>query len=220
MKAFVSWSGGKDCMLACYRIMRQPGVEVAFLLNMLAEQGDCSLSHSLPADLLRQQAAMMGIPILQRNASRKEYEKEFKQAVSDLKSQGVEAGVFGDIDLQVHRDWIERVCREMGIKAFFPLWDDRREDMLEEFVSAGFKSRIVVTDPAALGEEWLGCEIDREFMSKIRTLPHVDACGEKGEYHTFVYDGPLFKRPVCFHEVNRVSVEKHWVSKLELGSLV
>ena len=206
-------------MLACHRIMRQPGIEVAFLLNMLAEQGDCSLSHNLPADLLREQAGMMGIPILQRKASRKEYEKEFKQAITDLKRQGVEAGVFGDIDLQVHRDWIERVCREAGIIPLFPLWDDKREDMLEEFISAGFKSRIVVTDPAALGEAWLGCEIDREFMAKIKTLSDVDACGEKGEYHTFVYDGPFFKHPVSFHEVSRVSVENHWVSKLELGSL-
>ena len=219
MKVFVSWSGGKDCMLACYRIMRQTEIEVAFLLNMLTETGECSLSHCLPADLLRDQAKAMGIPILQPKASRKEYEKEFKKAIADLKRQGVEAGVFGDIDLQVHRDWIERVCREMEIKAFFPLWNDKREAMLEEFVSAGFKSRIVVTDPLILDEGWLGREIDRTFMSQIKDLPHVDACGEKGEYHTFVYDGPIFKQPVCFYEKDRVSVERYRISKLAPGRL-
>ena len=216
MKVFVSWSGGKDCMLACYRIMRQSEIKVAFLLNMLTETGECSLSHCLPADLLRDQAKALGIPILQPRASRKEYEKEFKKAIADLKRQGVEAGVFGDIDLQPHRDWIERVCREMEIKAFFPLWNDKRENMLEEFVSAGFKSRIVVTDPSILDETWLGREIDRTFMSQIKGLPHVDACGEKGEYHTFVYDGPLFKQFVPFYEEGRVSVERYRVSKIAL----
>ena len=206
-------------MLACYRVLRQPEIKVAFLLNMLTETGECSLSHCLPADLLQDQAKAMGIPILQRKASRKEYEKEFKQAIADLKCQGVEAGVFGDIDLEPHRDWLERVCREMAIKAFFPLWNGRREDMLEEFIGEGFRSRVVVTDEAALGAEWLGREIDRAFMDQIKNLPHVDACGEKGEYHTFVYDGPIFKEPVRFHEKDRVSIEKHRVLKLEPGRL-
>ena len=217
MKVFVSWSGGKDCMLACYRALRQPEIEVAFLLNMLTENGERSLSHHLPADLLQGQADALGIPILQRKASRKEYEKEFKQAIADLKEQGVEGGVFGDIDLRPHRDWIERVCREMDIKAFFPLWDDKREDLLEEFIAAGFKSRIVVTDPALLGEEWLGCEIDRDFMRKMEALPQLDACGEKGEYHTFVYDGPVFRSPVPFYEEKHLMIEKHWALKLKLG---
>lgn len=219
MKVFVSWSGGKDCLLACYRIMKRPDIEVACLLNMLTETGECSLSHCLPADLLRDQANMMGISMLQRKASRKEYEAEFKKAIADLKVQGVEAGVFGDIDLWAHRDWLERVCREMEIQAFFPLWDAKREDLLEEFIAAGFKSRIVVTDAAVLGEEWLGCEIDRDFMDKMKALPHVDACGEKGEYHTFVYDGPIFSAPVSFRDGGHRMIEKHWASTLELGSV-
>ena len=245
MKVFVSWSGGKDCMLACYRVLQQPQTEVAFLLNMLTEDGTHSLSHNLPADLIQEQArkmvpipinrseaeigaipttlhqkkvkAGMEVSIMQRRASRKDYEKEFKAAISELKQQGVEAGVFGDIDLQVHRDWIERVCKEMEIKAIFPLWEDKREDLLEEFIAAGFKSRIVVTDAATLGEEWLGREIDREFMSTIKNLPHVDACGEKGEYHTFVYDGPVFREPVPFYDEEHRMIENHWVLKMGSG---
>ena len=217
MKVFVSWSGGKDCMLACYRAMRQPDIEIAVLLNMLTESGEHSLSHQLPAALLQGQAHALGLPMLQRKASRQAYEKEFKQAIADLKRQGAEAGVFGDIDLKAHRDWLERVCREMDIQAIFPLWEDPRETMLEEFIGAGFKSRIVVTDAAVLGEEWLGCEIDAAFMSKIKTLPHVDACGEKGEYHTFVYDGPMFRAPVPFYDEEHRMIEKHWVLKLGAG---
>jgi uncharacterized protein (TIGR00290 family) len=217
MKVFVSWSGGKDCMLACYRIMRQPEIEVAFLLNMLTETGECSLSHCLPADLLQDQAKALGIPILQRSASRKEYEGEFKKAIVYLKQLGIKAGVFGDIDLQPHRDWIERVCREMEITPLFPLWDEKRESMLEEFIAAGFKSRIVVTDATVLGEEWLGCEIDKDFIKKMKALPHIDACGEKGEFHTFVYDGPGFKSPVAFHGQEHRLIEKHWVLNLSAG---
>lgn len=217
MKAFVSWSGGKDCMLACYRAMQQPDLEIACLLNMLTENGEQSLSHQLPAELLREQARAFGIPILQRKASRQEYEKEFKQAIADLKQQGAEAGVFGDIDLEAHRSWLERVCRDMDIEAIFPLWDDKRETMLEEFINAGFKSRIVVTDAAVMGEEWLGCEIDRDFMRKVKALPHIDACGEKGEYHTFVYDGPMFRAPVPFYDEEHLMIEKHWVLKLGAG---
>ena len=217
MKAFVSWSGGKDCMLACHRAMRRPETEIAFLLNMLTEKGECSLSHQLPAELLKSQAQALGIPILQRKASRTEYEKEFKQAIAYLKRQGVEAGVFGDIDLEAHRSWLERVCREMDIQAIFPLWDDKRETMLEEFINAGFKSRIVVTDAAVMGDDWLGCEIDRGFMEKIKALPHIDACGEKGEYHTFVYDGPMFRTPVSFSDEGHLMIEKHWVLKLGVG---
>lgn len=245
MKAFVSWSGGKDSALACYRMMKQPGIEVAFLLNMLAENGEYSCSHGLRASLLQEQAKAMapmpihrraaeigaipttvhqkkikvgmGIPILQRSASRKDYEKEFKRAISDLKAQDVRAGIFGDIDLQAHRDWIERVCRERGIEVFFPLWEAPREALLEEFISAGFKSRIVATHPASLGPEWLGCEIDRDFMRKIKALPHIDPCGEKGEYHTFVYDGPMFYFPVSFYEEDCVMIEKHWILRLGAG---
>jgi len=217
MKVFVSWSGGKDCMLACHLIMQQSGIEVAYLLNMLTEKGDCSLSHQLPADLIRDQAGKMGMSLFQRKASQKEYEKEFKAAITSLKQQGVTGGVFGDIDLWPHRDWLERVCREMGITSFFPLWDEKRETLLEEFVAAGFKSRIVVTDAAVLGEEWLGCEIDRDFMQKIKALSHIDACGEKGEFHTFVYDGPMFRSPVAFHAEERLMIGKHWVLKLGTG---
>lgn len=217
MKCFVSWSGGKDSALACYRMMKDPEFEVVFLLNMLAENGEYSRSHGLSVALLQAQAHAMEIPMLQRKASWEDYEKEFKQAIAIMKKQGVEAGIFGDIDLQPHRDWVERVCREAGVKAFLPLWDARRESLLREFIDAGFKSQIVVTDEAVMGEEWLGCEIDRGFMRKIKAFPHIDPCGEKGEYHTFVYDGPIFNAPVSFYAEEHLMIEKHWVLKLGAG---
>ncbi|MFA5168566.1 MAG: diphthine--ammonia ligase [Candidatus Omnitrophota bacterium] len=217
MKVFVSWSGGKDSMLACYRMMQQPDVEVAYLVNMMTEDGEYSRSHGLSAAVLRAQAAAVGIPLIQRAASWKDYEKEFKSVLAELKLKGVEAGIFGDIDLQPHRDWVERICREAGIQAFLPLWNAKRKDLLEELISTGFKSRIVVTDAAVLGEEWLGCEINRDFMRKMEVLPQIDPCGEKGEYHTFVYDGPMFRAPVPFYDEEHLMIEKHWVLKLGAG---
>jgi uncharacterized protein (TIGR00290 family) len=184
----------------------------------MTEDGEYSRSHGLSAAVLRAQAAAVGVPLIQRAASWKDYEAEFKSVLAELKAKGVEAGIFGDIDLEPHREWVERVCRETGLKAFLPLWNEKRELLLAAFIGAGFKSRIVVTDEASLGAEWLGCEIDRDFPEKMKTVPHVDPCGEKGEYHTFVYDGPIFKSPVTVYESEQLSIEKHWVSKLELGS--
>lgn len=220
MKVFVSWSGGKDSILACYRMMQDPGIEVAYLVNMMTENGEYSRSHGLSAAVLRAQAAAIGVPLIQRAASWKDYEKEFKAVLAELKTKGVEAGIFGDIDLVPHREWVERVCRETGLKAFLPLWNEKRKPLLEELIGAGFRSRIVVTDEKVLGPEWLGCEIDGDFLEKMKTVPDVDPCGEKGEYHTFVYDGPIFKNPVTVRESGQFSIEKHWVSKLELGSWV
>ena len=122
MKAFVSWSGGKETSLSCYKVMQNQDVKVAYLLNMTSEDGKYSRSHGIGSDLLRAQSEAIEIPIVQRKTSWKTYEEEFKRAVSDLEKDGIEAGVFGDIDLQEHRDWVERVCREIGIKPILPLW--------------------------------------------------------------------------------------------------
>jgi len=210
MKAFVSWSGGKETSLSCYKVMQNQDVKVAYLLNMISEDGRYSRSHGIGSDLLRAQAEAMGIPIVQRKTSWKTYEEEFKRAVSDLKKDGIEAGVFGDIDIQEHRDWVERLCREIGIKPLFPLWKEKTEELLKEFIQTGFKAIIVSTNPDLLGKEWLGREINGEFIEGLKTLGDIDLCGEKGEYHTFVYDGPIFRKPVKFIVGEKIFRDKHW----------
>jgi len=128
MKAFASWSGGKDSCLSCYEAMQSKDIEVFYLLNMISEDGKHSRSHGISSDLLRLQGEAMGIPIIQRKTSKKTYEKEFKRAVSCLKKENIRAGVFGDVDVQEHRDWIERVCNELGIKPVFPLWKRKKKE--------------------------------------------------------------------------------------------
>ncbi|MEW6417351.1 MAG: diphthine--ammonia ligase [Nitrospirota bacterium] len=196
MKAFVSWSGGKETSLSCYKVMQNQDVKIAYLLNMISEDGKYSRSHGIGSDLLRAQAEAIGIPIVQRRTTWETYEEEFKKAVSDFKKEDVQVGVFGDIDLREHRDWVERVCKDMGIEAILPLWKEEREKLLEEFIDLGFKAIIVATQAELLNREWLGRRVDKKFVKEIKAIGNIDLCGEKGEYHTFVYDGPIFKNPV------------------------
>ena len=195
-KAFISWSGGKDSMLALYRAIRM--VDVPYLLNMLSEGGSVSRSHGLSAELLKAQAAAMGKVIVQEPSTWKGYEEAFKKVVLELKGKGITVGVFGDIELQEHRDWIERVCGDLQIEPIFPLWGIDRIELINEFISSGFRAIVVSTRAEILGEEWLGREIDWEFVKDMKAMVGVDLCGEKGEYHTFVFDGPIFLCPVGF----------------------
>lgn len=214
-KAFVSWSGGKDSALAFFNAMKDGETEVAYLLNMLSENGTHSRSHHLSVAALKAQAEAMGILIAQRQAAWGGYEEEFKKLLRVFKEEGVKAGVFGDIDVQEHRDWVERVCGEIGLNAMLPLWQRSRESLMEEFIAAGFKAIIVAVKLECLGSEWLGRELDRQFVEDMKRMPQVDLCGENGEYHTFVYDGPLFKKPVVFAAGEKILEDQHCFLELE-----
>ena len=118
-KVFASWSGGKDCCLACYRAMAS-GLKVRYLANTVTEDGQRSWSHGLPADVIRVQSQAMGIPLVQRRTTRDSYEAEFKNMLRDFKQEGIDGGVFGDIDFNEHRQWIERVCQDVDITPHLP----------------------------------------------------------------------------------------------------
>lgn len=198
MKAFASWSGGKDCMLATHRHLQEAGNQIVCLVNMCDQKGDLSRSHGLKKQLIQRQANAMGIPVIQQATSHQEYEKNFKNVILKLKEQGVDYGVFGDIYLKEHRVWIERVCSEMDIEPIFPLWNNDTLDLLKEFIHTGFKAITVSVRSEKLSEQWLGRIVDERFLTDISKMENIDPCAENGEYHTFVYDGPLFKTPVNF----------------------
>lgn len=193
-----NWSGGKDCCLALWKTV-QKGLKVGYLLNMTEEDSTKSVSHGLDKRLIALQAEAMAFPIVQRAATRQTYEANFKAVLAELKEKGVTGLVTGDIFLQVHRDWIERVCRESGMEAMLPLWEIDTYQLLRDFTGAGFKTIIVSVKADVPGKDWLGKEISSativEFCRLTKQL-NIDPCGESGEFHTFVYDGPLFKRPV------------------------
>ena len=188
MKVFASWSGGKECALATYKAILQ-GHKVLYLLNFISEDGERSRSHGIRASVLALQAEAIGIPLIQVKTSWENYEENFKRVVRELKDKGIEGGVFGDIDLQEHRDWVERVCGEVGIKAFLPLWQVRPEELIDEFIRLEFKAMVVAT---RLEESLLGKVLDKAIIRRIVKLGS-HPCGESGEYHTFVTAGPIFR---------------------------
>lgn len=193
--ALCSFSGGKDSCLALWHAQRS-GLNVRTLLVMFEERGERSRSHALPAQLLERQAGALGLELMMRNASWRSYESVFVDALKELKARGYDTAVFGDIDLQAHRDWEERVCAAAGIEPRLPLWQRDRGTLAREVIDAGFRSVVVCVDSKHLPDEFCGREYDAAFIADLP--PGVDACGENGEFHTFVYDGPNFANPVAF----------------------
>lgn len=205
MKVFASWSGGKESSLACYRAILS-GFEVAYLLNFVDEDGERSRSHGVPSYLLGMQAEALRMPVVHVRTTWEDYERNMKVAVKKLKTKGVEGGVFGDVDIAEHRAWNERVCSEMGIEALFPVWKRNPEELLLEFIEEGFEAFVIAT---TLGEEWLGRKIDTAFINDVKQL-NIHPCGESGEYHTFVTDGPLFKRGIEITDKRKILRDGTW----------
>jgi uncharacterized protein (TIGR00290 family) len=141
------------------------------------------------------------------------YERTFKKAATTLKRQGAEAMVFGDIYLDEHRDWVERVCGELGLMAVLPLWGKDPEELLKEFIGAGFKGVVISAKADIFSREWLGRTIDHSFLVDLKHLVKgrdIDVCGEKGEYHTVVVDGPLFRERLEITRGDRVQRDGYW----------
>jgi diphthine-ammonia ligase len=193
MKVFASWSGGKDCCLALYRA-KSGGLDIKYLANTVTEDGQRSRSHGITAAVIKKQSEALGIPIVQQPTTNDTYEAEFIKMLNSFKAEGIEGGVFGDIDFNAHREWIERVCGEAGITFYLPLWLEDQRKLMEEFIDAGFTAVVVAVKADLLGEETLGRTVDREFMAYLEGLDKgITPCGEAGEYHTLVIDGPIFQ---------------------------
>lgn len=208
-KAFCSWSGGKDSCLALNRGI-QSGYEITRLVTMFDESGARSRSHAVSREVMKAQAESLGIELLTPSASWQTYEKVFIETLRDLKKQGCEYGIFGDIDLQAHLDWEEKVCAEAEITAVLPLWNEKRRDLVREFLDEGFRAVVICVNERFLDKSFCGRIFDEKF---IEDLPEaVDACGENGEFHTFVFDGKLFRQPVNY------SVKKVYQTKPEFPS--
>lgn len=213
MSYLVSWSGGKDGCFACYEAMRQ-GYQVSHLVNFIAQESQRVRFHGTEAKLIQLQSQAVGIPLLQKETTWDGYEKEFKEAVRSLLPNGIKGMVFGDIYLQEHRDWVERVCGEIGIEAVEPLWGRKTEDIISDFINSGFEAVIVSTKSKLIGKEWLGHGVDRDLVNYLSDSG-IDHCGENGEYHTLVVDGPMFKSRIELAETRAIQRDNHWL--LDIG---
>ena len=213
--ALVSWSGGKDSCLALWRA-RQSGMTIQRLVTALDESGQRARSHGVPPALLQAQADALGVPLAFYSASWQQYEEKFIAALRAAcnADAGIGQAVFGDIDLQAHRDWEEKVCAEAGLQACLPLWNQPRRQLVDEFLALGFKALVVCVNGNHLSQDFCGREFDAAFLADLP--PGVDACGENGEFHTFVYDGPAFSQAVPFRR-ERISP---YQSPPELGSTI
>jgi uncharacterized protein (TIGR00290 family) len=204
-KAIFCWSGGKDSALALYRILQENKYKVVGLLTTLNETHKRVSMHGVREELLEMQAESIDIPLIKMFVSEgtnSEYENKMRELLLKWKGMGVSKIIFGDIFLEDLRLYRENNLKETGLTAEFPLWKENTQDLISEFLSLGFKTVICCVNDAFLGEESVGKEITGDF---VKQLPeNIDPCGENGEYHTFCYEGPIFKKRIKFSAGKKV----------------
>ncbi|MEB2279464.1 diphthine--ammonia ligase [Lysinibacillus xylanilyticus] len=193
-KFIASFSGGKDSVLALYKAMKVG--EALGLIVMLEEEGERSRSHGMPPKLIHAQAKSIGLPVYTAAASWTEYEMVFMRLLEKAKNQGAEVLVTGDLDMPEHGCWHDKVTKNAGLKLGMPLWEMDHREAVEEFLNLGFIT-IIVTVNLSLGmrEEDLGRTLTHEYIKELEARG-IDPCGEGGEFHTTVLDGPIFKQPI------------------------
>jgi diphthine-ammonia ligase len=209
MSYISSWSGGKDSCLACYLALEK-GYKISHLANFISQQFKRVSFHGTEARLIQLQSQAMGIPLLQEQTTWEGYEQEFKQAVRSLLPQGVKGMVFGDIYLDQHKEWVERVCGDLGIKAVEPLWGKDTEKVFTDFIDSGFEAIIVSASDELIDRGWVGKRLDRKFLAYLKSR-NIDLCGENGEYHTLVVNGPLFQNRIEITESKTINRDNRWL---------
>lgn len=213
LTAISSWSGGKDSCLACYKAIGE-GHRVECLLTFVSKEYQRCCFHGIERNLLNLQAESTGIPLVQKAVGQDmaTYEKDFKQAVSEIKTTGIQAIVFGDVYLEEHRQWVDRVCKDLDIIPVQPLWNTPPGKVVREFIDAGFKAIVVSCKADMFGKDFIGRYLDEELVQELEKR-NICPCGENGEFHTFVVDGPLFHKRIEILEsepVLRHGFWKHW----------
>ena len=195
----MNWSGGKDSALCLYKAIQQGLCAEALVTNVNSVHDRISM-HGVRNELLDQQAKAIGLPLskteLPEEPGMQEYEKIMEQKISELKEQGFTHSMFGDIFLEDLKRYREEQLQKQNITCLFPLWKIDTKELMREFLSLGFKAIIVCVNERFLDKNFCGRMIDQSFIDELPA--NVDVCGENGEYHSFVYDGPLFKNPVTF----------------------
>ena len=213
MKLISSWSGGKDSCLAMFKAIQQ-GYEISVLLNFISEEYKKCCFHGVSNELMNMQSEAIQIPIVQKSVSAdmKGYETQFKLAVNKLKKREIQGMVFGDIYLEEHKSWVDRICNDMDIIPIEPLWNLPAEKVIKEFIDTGFKAIVISAKADIFEEDFLGREINYDLINEIKKK-NICCCGENGEFHTFVYDGPIFKKKIIINETEKILKEgfwKHW----------
>ena len=198
-KVVLAWSGGKDSAMALHALLTSSPYNVVSLLTTISEQYERISHHGVRVELLEQQAAALGIRLHklylhQTNCDIADYEAAMKKVMLEYKEKDVLTVAFGDVFLQDLREYREHNLAKVGMKGIFPIWHRDTTEIVQTFIDLGFRAYLTCVDGEKLGKEFAGRPIDADL---IRDLPDgVDPCGENGEFHSYVYDGPIFQRPV------------------------
>ena len=194
MKFVMSYSCGKDSTLALQKCI-DSGNECVGLLVMVNESAGRSYFHGADHVLMEKFAVSLGFPLILCNSDGYDYHLKFEEGLARAKDLGAEAVCFGDIDLEGNRQWGVDRCENAGLGYFYPLWQREREDILAEIIDSGYECIIKSVDKSKLGTEFLGKKLTHALIEEMRNAG-IDACGENGEYHTIVINGPVFKTPL------------------------
>ncbi|PYS76821.1 MAG: diphthine--ammonia ligase [Acidobacteria bacterium] len=212
----MSWSGGKDSCLALYEIQKAQDYRVAALLTTVTRDYDRISMHGVRRILLERQAASLGLPLhevfITKDATNQEYETKMEEAFSMYREQGIDRIVFGDLFLEEIRAYRDQFLARHDMHGIYPVWLRDTTEFIREFIKLGFKAVITCVNGEVLDSSFAGMMIDENFLSALP--PHVDPCGENGEFHTFVFDGPVFKEAVKCSVGEKVARESFWFCDL------
>ncbi len=214
MSFMCSWSGGKDSCYAMHMAIEN-SCKPSVLLNVLNEYGDRSRSHGIPKEIVVAQAKSLGLPIHFFESSWEDYERLYIQNLKSLKAKyHLDSAVFGDIDIQSHRDWEEKVSEAAHLEAILPIWQQERKQLVLDMIDYGIEA-IIVSCNNILGSDFIGRVIDRALIKDLEALG-VDVCGENGEYHTLVVRAPLFKERIKVDVIGKEISSNYNFAKLQL----
>ena len=213
MKFIASYSGGKDSVLSIYRAVRA-GLDPVGLITTYRTDAIYSWFHGMSEDLMQRASNSLAIPLTLIRTTGERYTFNFEEALVEACDRGVQVCVFGDIDVEAHLEWCTKRCENTGLTPYLPLWGEARKSVVYDFIDSGFSSVIKIVDTTRLPESFLGRTLTKETVDEIEQHG-ADICGENGEYHTFVYDGPLFSKKVDFSIKGQTMWDKYAALELE-----
>lgn len=217
-KVLLAWSGGKDSMLALHALQADPRYEVVGLLTTLAHDYRRISHHGVRESLLEQQTAALGLSLEKvylpaSSCTNAQYESCMERVLTRYAANGIQRVAHGDIFLADLRAYRERNLAKVGLRGLFPLWGREPRELIHQFEALGYQAYLCCVDAAKLGPEFAGRDLGLGLLDELPAT--VDACGEYGEYHTFVYAGPLFRWPLTITQGHRVSREgRHFIDLL------
>jgi len=204
-KVLFTWSSGKDSAMALYELQRTGEYEIVALLTTVTEDYGRVSMHGVRRMLLEEQAESVGIPLetvlIGKDASTDEYESKMRETLFRYQRQGVTSVAFGDVFLEDLRRYREENLSKIGMDGLFPIWDRDTAELARTFIDLGFKAVVTCVDSNALDKAFVGREFDDRFLADLPST--VDPCGENGEFHSFVYAGPIFRKPIA-HEKGEI----------------